>query len=384
MNLKAQAKHLELSFSLSPDLPQCIWADEGKLRQILLNLLVNAIKFTSHGAVKLEVSSRLLEPETLRYQLCFTVSDTGPGIAPNEVEELFSPFSQARLGTLSQQGTGLGLSISQRFVQLMGGEIRVCSEMGRGSQFRFAIEVTAVETQSMVDLSYPNPIGLIPSPVSYRILVVDDRFESRILMEQRLTDLGFDVKEAVSGEEAVQLQKSWLPHLVWMDILLPGISGLEATRQIKKHPDPPVVIALTANAFKEDRDEALAAGCDDFVAKPCSNQAIWQMLHDHLHLEYRYASTSDTEPIPLPGQDKLSRQAGIQQLQQMPLSVREALKQAARSLSEPRIAQVMEQIPQQKAELHFLVQQLVENFQYDQLLDIIDRCESSTHQKNPL
>ncbi|MFK8183790.1 MAG: ATP-binding protein [Phormidesmis sp.] len=229
MRLKANVKQLKLSFLHSPELPLCIHADEGKLRQILLNLLANAIKFTSQGEVKLEVSSRLLDHESHRYQLSFTVSDTGSGMAPDEISKLFTPFTQTRSGYLSQKGTGLGLSISQRFVQLMDSHIQVHSEVGHGSQFSFALEVTAVESPSMVELDCPIVLGLKPSPVPYRVLVVDDQRESRVLMEQRLTGYGFEVKEAASGEAAVRQQETWLPHLIWMDIRLPGISGLEAT-----------------------------------------------------------------------------------------------------------------------------------------------------------
>lgn len=376
MRLKAITKELQLSFLYSPDLPSCIRADEGKLRQILLNLLANAIKFTCEGEVKLEVSSRVLDHEKHRYQLRFNVSDTGPGMDPDEMEELFAPFTQARSGRLSQQGTGLGLSISQRFAGLMDSQILVHSKVGQGSQFYFALDVTAVASQSIVELPYPAVIGLKPSPVPYRILVVDDQCESRVLMEQRLAGFGFELREVDSGEAAIKQQAEWLPHLVWMDIRLPGISGLEATQQIKQQPNPPTVIALTANAFKDDREQALASGCDDFVAKPCTNEEIWEILHDHLNLEYQYASEIETTPDATPEQSLSTQKIGIQQLQQTPKPWRDTLKQAAQSLSEPRISQVMAQIPQQQAELHTMVAKLVEDFRYDQLLEMLASCDS--------
>ena len=208
--------------------------------------------------------------------------------------------------------------------------------------------------------------------------MVEDQLESRILMEQRLHGLGFEVKDVDSGEAAVRQQAAWLPHLIWMDIRLPGMSGLEATQRIKQQPNPPIVIALTANAFNEDREQAIAAGCDDFVAKPCTDKAIWQILHHYLKLEYQYASEQYTELSASPGQVFADQQVGIQQLKKMPQPWREALKLAAQSLSSPRIAQVMEQLPQQQTELHSMVAKLVEDFRYDQLLEMLASCESST------
>ena len=375
MRLKAQAKQLELFFVLSPNLPRYINADEGKLRQILLNLIGNGIKFTSQGEVKLEVSSHKLDSETHGYKLCFTIRDTGPGMDPAELGNLFTPFTQTRTGQQSQQGTGLGLCISQQFAQLMGSEIMVESQLGQGSQFYFALNVTA-EEQEIAEQPGETVVGLQPSPIPYRLLVVDDQWEGRALMVQRLSGLGFEVKEVASGEEAIQQQQCWSPHLIWMDIRLPGISGLDATQQIKQQPNPPIIIALTANAFCEDREEAIAAGCDDFVAKPCTDLAIWQVLHHHLKLEYQYISVNSTDSAaPFTTSTRSAYQIGLEQLRQMSPDWHEALKQAAQSLSEQRITRVIEKIPKQQVELHNMLTKLVADYRYDQLLEMIASSE---------
>ena len=204
--------------------------DEAKLRQVLINLIGNAIKFTSRGHINLGLTYQPNPSPRIR----FAVDDTGPGIAPEDRDEVFEAFAQTKAGRQSQEGTGLGLPISQEYVRLMGGEISLESIPGEGSTFQFdipaeltdAVEVLAVEDPRQV-------VGLADGQPSYRILVCEDDPDSRSLLASILEPLGFDVRMAVNGREAVDLWDSWQPQLIWMDMRMPVMDGYEATQRIK-------------------------------------------------------------------------------------------------------------------------------------------------------
>jgi light-regulated signal transduction histidine kinase (bacteriophytochrome)/CheY-like chemotaxis protein len=327
LELQARSKGLQLVFERASDIPPYIRTDESKLRQILINLLGNAIKFTEVGRVTLRISSAIargrFSPQFLEFNenlstkpaptiqnLKFEVEDTGPGIAPEELDRLFDAFAQTEAGRRSQEGTGLGLPISRRFVRLMGGDITVESRLGAGSTFQFTIPIHLADGSEVEALQpYRQIVGLEPKQPTYRILVVEDKWANRQLLVQLLAPLGFEVKEATNGQEAIALWEEWQPHLIWMDMRMPGMDGYEATREIKarSRDRAPIILALTANAFEEDRRTALAIGCDDFIHKPCSEEIILGKMAEHLGVCYIYADaseiTTDSEPMtscPLP------------------------------------------------------------------------------------
>ena len=291
-DLRAKDKGLTLSFERAENVPQYVRTDEGKLRQILSNLLGNAVKFTQKGSVALRVAT--LPGLEKKGTLHFEVEDTGPGIAPEDLTKVFDPFVQATNGhdlvsTQHQEGTGLGLSISRQFVRLMGGDITTSSELGLGSLFAFDVQVGLVEaTEVQAELPTRQVIGLEPGQVAYRLLVVENKETNRQLLVKLLKPLGFEVQEAVNGQEAIEVWERWEPHLIWMDIRMPVIDGYEATRRIKattKGRDT-VIIALTASAFEEDRERVLSEGCDDFVRKPFREDEIFDVLAKHLGVRF--------------------------------------------------------------------------------------------------
>lgn len=337
---KADEKKLGFTTEFSPEMPSYIQADETKLRQILINLLSNAIKFTNQGLVRLRVGvasradgktdpnsdvSALAPPnhpapESELIHLLFEVTDTGPGIAPDELEVLFDPFVQTEVGRRSQEGTGLGLPISQRFVQFMGGSITVKSTVGAGSAF--AVEIPVMLAHPSEDQSIQpkgRVVGLAPGQPNYRILVVDDQTLNRKLLVKLLTAIGFDVQEATQGEEAIAIYQSWQPHLIWMDVRMPVMDGYEVTRRIRQlqtnyetvnssgyrggaaaAPQSiivPKIIALTANVFAEDRSAALAAGYDDFVCKPIQEADLLEKISEHLGVRYLYQDSNSTSNV---------------------------------------------------------------------------------------
>lgn len=239
----AASKNLELVFEYAQNIPKYIETDENKLCQVLLNLLGNAIKFTNTGRVTLRVRLGAGSWETEEQgeqnlphppHLFFEVQDTGCGIAPQELDLLFEAFEQTEIGRKSQQGTGLGLAISRKYAQLMGGDITVNSIPGVGSRFAFDIQIAlACPIEIPINQTRYQILALAPTEKAYRILVVDDSKDSRMLLVKILTSVGFEVREAIDGSEAVANWESWQPHLIFMDMRMPVMDGYEATRIIK-------------------------------------------------------------------------------------------------------------------------------------------------------
>jgi signal transduction histidine kinase/CheY-like chemotaxis protein len=297
--LRAKSKGLNLIFERDPDVPRHIRTDVGKLRQILMNLLGNGVKFTQKGHVVLRVW--VASPNggsNGQVRLGFEVRDTGPGISPEDLEVVFAPFEQTAIGRQSQEGTGLGLPLSQQYVRLMGGNLTATSPLaeataqgGPGSAFRFDIPVTLTEPPSE-EAAGParRVVGLEPGQPRYRLLIAEDDRANRRLLVQLLTPLGFEVREALTGQEALEVWESWEPHLIFMDMRMPVMDGYEATRRIKatsKGQDT-VIIALTASALEEDRATILAGGCDSFIRKPFRQSELFDALTRHLGVRFLY------------------------------------------------------------------------------------------------
>lgn len=259
LSLRAKSKGLNLLVERSSDMPHFIRTDQSKLRQILINLINNAIKFTNEGGV----SIRTRYEKNKDHRLYFEVEDSGEGIAPDEIETLFEAFVQSTTGKKAKEGTGLGLSISREFIRLMDGDIRVNSQIGKGSLFKFDIKIElAAEEEIIVDTPPRQVIGLEPGQPNYRILIVDDISENRKLLSTLLQPLGFEIKEAENGREAFDIWHAWEPDLIWMDMRMPVMDGYEATTWIRSMPNgaDTVIIALTASAFEENRAMSLEAG----------------------------------------------------------------------------------------------------------------------------
>ena len=204
---------------------------------------------------------------------------------------MFTAFVQTKTGQQSEQGTGLGLAISQKFVKLMGGEITVKSELAKGTTFTFKIPLNLPEIAYIKDNNIQHKIiASEPGQPTYKILVVDDNQEGRMLLTELLTPLGFEVREAENGQEAVDIWLSWLPHLILMDMRMPVMDGYEATKVIKNYPEGEAteIIALTASAFEEERSLILSAGCDDFLCKPFYASELLEKIAEYLGVNYVY------------------------------------------------------------------------------------------------
>ncbi|MFN6487226.1 MULTISPECIES: ATP-binding protein [unclassified Nostoc] len=371
--LKAQSRGLKLIFERSPTIPQYICADESKLRQVLVNLLGNAIKFTQIGEVTLRVETLNQnitpdEPITLN----FSVEDTGCGIADSDFSRLFEAFVQTEAGQKAQEGTGLGLPISQRFVRLMGGDIKVNSTIGKGSIFTFDIQTRAV---IMDILPMPKPsqqvIGLEKGQPSYRILVVEDKLENRRLLVELLTPIGFEVREAVNGQDAINLWQSWSPNLIWMDLRMPIMNGFEATQHIKAAGVPaPVIIALTGSAFEEDRLSALSVGFDDFVRKPFRTSVIFEKMAEYLGVRYVYTDELENQQKASCASSLTPDLLTVADLSVMPSDWIEQLYQAALRINAKEVMMLIRQIPEQHDRLIQALTNLVDSFSFEEIIKL--------------
>ncbi len=293
--IKAKSKQLDLTFTLADNLPRYIKIDESKLRQILINLLSNAIKFTARGSVSLEAS--LQKSKINHQQILFIIKDTGIGISKSEIATIFAPFVQSKSGIKSQEGTGLGLTICQKFIKLMGGDIALESEINQGTTVEFAIPYNKALKTILYHQENPRVIGLKYPQKSYRILIVEDILENRQLLAEILKSVGFSIKEAHNGKQAISLWQKWQPDLIWMDIKMPIMNGYEAIKYIRKQEKiqnlkPTIIIALTAHVFEEQKTEILSIGCNDFVNKPFAESMIFDKMHEHLKVEFLYESKS--------------------------------------------------------------------------------------------
>ncbi len=282
---KAEEKSLDLSIEIEDSVPQAVEGDSGRLIQVLLNLMGNAVKFTNRGAVTLKVGMK-------SHLIDFAVIDTGVGIPENELGELFEPFQQTAAGRAEKEGTGLGLAISERLVELMGGTLRVDSRPGEGSTFAFALplptadpELAKKEDRRVVAL------GLEEKPP--KILITDDNTENRAVLKRLFEGVGFPVRTARNGLEAVERWREWRPSLIWMDMRMPVMDGYEATRNIRREEAKLVtgrttILALTASAFEDDQRGILEAGCDDVVTKPYHENVLFEKMAEHLNLSFVY------------------------------------------------------------------------------------------------
>lgn len=373
LRLKAASKSLNLIFQRSPDVPQYLLMDEGKLRQILLNLLDNAIKFTDRGQVILRIKLGNLTHRRSQgdLQLWFEVEDTGCGIAPADQQSLFKAFIQVKNNHHHQEGTGLGLTISRNFIALMGGDINVHSIPNQGSLFRFDLWARPAQA---ADLPIPLPIrkviGLQPNQPHYRLLIVENQVENRQLLVQLLAPLGFDVQEARDGQESIAIWQTWHPHLILMDLRMPVMSGYEATRRIKSSPtgQSTIIIAVTGSVFEEDQSAALEAGCDDFLRKPLQEDELLAKLATYLTIDYAYEASSSASASEALDSDNpvLTRQ----ELQVMPDDWIMQLNMAASGCSDLQIAQLIEQIPSSHVKIAEALSEMAYNFQFEAIVDL--------------
>ncbi|MGK7927900.1 MAG: ATP-binding protein [Spirulina sp.] len=366
--LKAEGKNLQLLLERDENVPRYIGTDEVKLRQVLINLLNNAIKFTEDGGITLQVSPSDAVENTPERIIHFTVEDTGAGIAQEELEHLFEAFSQTQSGKQVQEGTGLGLTISRQFVRLMGGDMQVRSQVGRGTTFSFEIRAKAVESEA-VESQKPKrrAIALAPDQPRYRILIVDDKILNRQLLIKLLNPLGFELKEASNGQQAIEVFDRWQPHVIWMDMRMPVMDGYEATQKIKASTkgQATAIIALTASVLEEEKAVTLSAGCDSFMRKPFREEDILEAMHEHIGVRYIYEASKASEPKR--EQEILTPEA----MTTLPEDWQGELKEAIINSDRQAMKGILEKIAQKQEELAEVLEQCLYNFEYEKVLNLL-------------
>ncbi|MGB1288185.1 MAG: response regulator, partial [Aggregatilineales bacterium] len=354
----AHQKDLQFNALIRPGVPHYIVIDASKLRQILINLIGNAIKFTVEGEISLYVGA------DTSYLYC-DVQDTGRGIPADVLPALFDLYGTPQPGSNYQpDGAGLGLPLSQSFARLMGGDLVLESQDGSGT----TAHVTArYESASRTDVRVTqgaSVVKLTASEEDYRILVAEDRAENRLLLLSLLEDVGYQVKVAHNGVEAVEIVESWEPHLVLMDMRMPVMDGYEATQKIKAQEDPPIVIALSASAFIQQQRQMYASGCDDIISKPFRAEEIYEKFAEHLQIEYEYLSSVSASPAPV-------RAIQPKNLVTLPDKLLNALYGAVVRLDTVAVIQIVDEIRSHDAEIGRTLRQMVDDFRYDRLRQLL-------------
>jgi CheY-like chemotaxis protein len=397
--LLAQKKGLQVRIEHPADIPRYLRTDQLKLRQILINLLNNAIKFTQTGGVTLRVNTRsvgVLENRSIEKEpqqtpppalqrssapaLHFKISDTGPGIAPEELDGVFEAFSQTDSGKQTVEGTGLGLSISRKFVRLLGGDMSVESEIGQGTTFSFHIPVEQAQKLPVNSQADRRVVALSPGQPRYRMLIADDQPDNRTLLIKLLSGIdashdSFEFREASNGREAVEIWRSWKPHLIWMDLRMPTMDGYEATAIItnedeRSNADKSVIIALSASSFDEERYAALSKGCENFLRKPFQEHELFELLHQHLGIRFEYKEIQKALYHGNGEDEELFLQEAFAAL---PAEVKDALAQAVEDLDVAATLAEIERIRPQNARLARTLKRFVQNYRFD----VLQRISSS-------
>jgi len=368
--IRTDTKGLRLDVIRENDLPQCCVADKGKLLQVLINLLGNAVKFTSKGGIVLRAS---LEGIGLR-KVLFEVEDTGIGIPTELVGTLFQPFVQVHGEHQpgSGLGTGLGLAISREIALLMGGDISVTSKVGKGSNFSFSIPLVEGEmcrTQRAPRLR--RVAGLKPGQPARRILIVDDREDNQALLTEMLSRAGFEARAVSNGKDAFAIFRKWHPHLVLMDMRMPTLGGVDAIRRIRTagRDSKVKIISLTANTFENMRNEALDAGADDFLAKPFREEELFEKIRLLLGVEYDYdADTIETVPAAA-GETPVSPP---EELSSLPADLAEQIRSAAIGADYDLLLELIRGVEPHSKNLSQVLSALVKSYSYEQLLDLLN------------
>jgi len=283
----AEEKHLALVYDQAPKVPRYVLVDAPKLRQILINLLGNAIKFTREGTVKLRLSSQAAD-EPGRAWLCFDIEDSGVGIPEHDLSRILEPFERARNAD-PQKGTGLGLTITRRFVELMGGTLLVESEVGRGSRFvvELPLELATERETDDVEPAPGHPFILESGQPEWRVLIVEDDPESAAVLRKMLTRAGFQVRVAENGALGIEAFQQWRPHFIWMNLALPQLSGREATMRIRQLDGGAEIKIAAISAFGDaSKRDVMGAHFDDFAFKPFRQTEIFFCMARHLGVRF--------------------------------------------------------------------------------------------------
>ncbi len=367
MMFRVRTDEKKLSFSVETigDVPQFIVTDINKLRQVFINVLGNAVKFTEQGGIGLRV--RADREGATGPCLRVEVEDTGPGISPDDQDKLFRHFEQTKTGQQAGTGTGLGLAISREFVRLMGGDITVSSQVGRGSVFVIHLPLKEGEAQAVQTKDNPRHVlRLQPGQATCRVLIADDIEDNRQLLAQLLAPVGFEIRLATNGAEAVQEFEEWRPHLILMDFRMPVMDGHEAIRRIRAMAggEDTKIIAVTASAMDDNRQELMGIGADDFIGKPFREAELFQKIHAHVGVEYLYAED------PTAAAQEEAAELTPESLAGWPQDLIDPMREAVITADLDELLARIQEVEARDPRIAQGLRRLAEGFQYQKLLDL--------------
>ncbi len=369
--VRTEGKRLSFTVGLIGDVPRFIMSDVNKLRQVFINVLGNAVKFTERGGIELRI--RADRRGTAGRRLLVEVEDTGPGISAAEQTNLFRHFEQTKTGQQAGTGTGLGLAISREFVRLMGGDITVMSQFGKGSIFAIRFPLNESKAQAVDLIDKPRQVlSLKPGQPACRVLIADDVEDNRELLVQILEPVGFDLRLAYDGEQAVKEFEHWRPHLILMDFRMPVMDGHEAIRRIRAMEGGKEVkiIAVTASAMDENRHNLLEIGADDFIGKPFQEAELFRKIHGHLGVEFQYAenriAASPEEMTDLTSESLAS----------LPRNLIQLMRDAVISADVDQLLSSIDEVEAFAPDIAREMRLLADHFEYQGLLNLFGASES--------
>ena len=380
MMFRVRTDEKKLSFSVETigDVPQFIVTDINKLRQVFINVLGNAVKFTEQGGIGLRV--RADRQSATGPCLRVEVEDTGPGISPDDQDKLFRHFEQTKTGQQAGTGTGLGLAISREFVRLMGGDITVSSQVGRGSIFVIHLPLKEGEAQAVQSKDNPRHVlRLQPGQAECRVLIADDIEDNRQLLAQLLAPVGFEIRLATNGVEAVREFEEWRPHLILMDFRMPVMDGHEAIRRIRAMAggEDTKIIAVTASAMDDNRQELMGIGADDFIGKPFREAELFQKIHAHVGVEYLYAED------PTATAQEEAAELTPESLAAWPQDLIDPMREAVITADLDQLLARIQEVEARDPRIAQRLRRFAEGFQYQKLLDLFSTREPPLNPEKP-
>ena len=361
----AEGKGLSLLVSYEDDVPEFIITDEGKIRQIFINIVGNAIKFTESGGVgfRMGVDKQFNQAEDDDLiNLVVEIEDSGLGINEKEFVNIFEPFRQSDAG-FKMGGTGLGLPLAKKFIELMGGDITLRSEVGAGTCFRLIIPVMIgkdgieIKTKEKSD----KVIGIKDAMSPIRVLVADDIELNRTLLSSILEPIGFEIKEAENGQQAIDIFREWSPHIILMDMRMPVMDGYEAIRLIKGDESGKKIpiISVTASAFEDNKDEVLATGSNDYLRKPFRADELLAMLAKHLRIQYIYA------------EDKNDVAKVNKEFKNFPKEIAHDIQTSVEDGDVAKLKELIDNLEEIDRDAADELRLLAESYNYDKILDLL-------------
>lgn len=369
---RAKSKNLQFICEKSNDLPRYVFVDESKLRQIYVNLIGNALKFTDEGGIA--IRTRVDKINEDMSQLVIEIQDSGPGIDENEIHKLFKHFEQTSSGISKGSGTGLGLALSRELAILMGGDISVSSKVGKGSVFTFRVQIKKGDSDAVKTNTQKSVISIEKSDSVYRILVVDDKAENLKVAVKLLQLVGFETNEAVNGEDAIAKFEDWNPDLILMDMRMPVMDGYEAARRIKsteKGMRTPIV-ALTASTFEDELKHIDSMGMQGYIRKPFREHELFSTIGKILGVKYIYedeSPVSDSKYIH--NEDALT-----EDLAKLPNRLVLKMQQALAVADLDLLIELIKSMEADYSELARQLMNLAVNYNYDQLQQILNKKEN--------